>query len=287
MNDERQSHRRTLIGCLLVVIIGALAHISTMRGAFVFDDYGDIVNNERIDGLSHWSTILHRARRPLTELTFAVNHAIGGLNPTSYHIVNIAIHLITGVLLLLLVRRLLEPIGQARQRSVDVLALVIALIWVAHPLSTSAVTYTVQRAESMASMFYVAGMLAWLMALRRPRAWPWLLLTILCSALGLASKAIVVTLPLMLILLDVAHAREPLLTRIRRRGIAYLGVVSTWFVLVYTRVAAGVLSTSHPTATAGFSYKGVSPLTYLLTQTEILLHNLRLIVWPTGLSIDY
>ncbi|MCA9296396.1 MAG: tetratricopeptide repeat protein, partial [Phycisphaerales bacterium] len=77
------------------------------------------------------------------------------------------------------------------------------------------------------------------------------------------------------------------LTRIRRRGIAYLGVVSTWFVLVYTRVAVGVLSTSHPTATAGFSYKGVSPLTYLLTQTEILLHNLRLIVWPTGLSIDY
>lgn len=276
-----------MIGCLLVALIGALAHLNTMNGAFVFDDFGDIVDNERIDGLNHWSTILRRARRPLTELTFAANHAVGGFDPTSYHIVNIAIHLITGVLLFLLGRRLLEPIGRAQQRPVEVPALVIALVWVAHPLSTAAVTYTVQRAESLTSMFYVAGMLAWMIALRRTRAWPWLLLTIACSALGLASKAIVITLPVMLILLDFAHAREPLLVRIRRRGFAYLGVISTWIVLVHTRVAVGVLSTSHPVATAGFSYKDVSPWAYLLTQTEILLHNLRLIIWPTGLSIDY
>ncbi|MEM7228573.1 MAG: tetratricopeptide repeat protein [Planctomycetota bacterium] len=276
----------TTVACLLLTGAGLLAHASTWQGGWTFDDYGDIVNNNRVHDLGNATTIITRARRPLTELTFAVNYAIGELNPVGYHLINIAIHLITGISLFMLFRMLLAPIGAARERPMNELAFLIALLWIVHPISTSTVTYTVQRAEAMASMWYVLGMLTFMIGLQRPKAWPWFAITIACSALGLASKAIVVTLPVMLLLLMYAYGRDGASSR-RARWVTIGGTVMTWSVMWFTRVAPGVLSTDKATATAGFSYQGITPWDYLLTQSEVLLHGLRLTVLPNAMSLDY
>jgi len=279
--------QRTIIMIVVLLLAGIAAHITSMRGTFVFDDYGDIIQNERVHGLGQLDVIVQRARRPLTEITFAINYSISELETWSYHIVNIGIHLLTGIALLLLTQRLLEPIGDRLRVDTNIVAFVAVLFWIVHPLSTATVTYIVQRAESLASLFYVVTLLCWTGALRSPRAWRWLTVAVISTALGLASKAIVVTVPAMILILEWLHRGEPIRVRLRRRGIAFAGVIAAGLVLLLTDVAQGVLSTSRDSATVGYSYDGVSPRLYALTQTQVILHYLRLVVWPSGMAIDY
>ena len=95
--------------------------------------------------------------RPLVGFTLAVNYAIGGLEPWGYHAVNLAVHILAALVLFGLVRRTL-PNPRLRERiggAATALALVVALLWLLHPLQTESVTYVSQRAEALMGLFYL------------------------------------------------------------------------------------------------------------------------------------
>src|SRR5207244_3634154 len=89
--------------------------------------------------------------RPLLNLSFALNYAVGGLDVRGYHVVNLAVHLLAGLLLFGIVcRTLLLPAFRERMGNAAVgLATMVSLVWVLHPLQTESVSYLAQRAESM------------------------------------------------------------------------------------------------------------------------------------------
>src|SRR3977135_4205509 len=83
----------------LLVLAGAVVYANALSGPFVLDDQDTIVMNEQIRQLWPPSVVLFpalelpAAGRPVVNLSFALNYALGGADVRGYHIVNIAIHI--------------------------------------------------------------------------------------------------------------------------------------------------------------------------------------------------
>lgn len=282
------SRRRVLI-VLALLGAGLLAYGNSLFGAFVFDDTVAILKNRHIKYLwpiEHWLG----ARRPVVALSLAINYRIGDFEPFGYHVFNLGVHLLASLVLFGVVRRsaVLIRSGSLSARSSDWFAGLVALCWVVHPLGTQAVTYVIQRGESLMALFYLLTLYCMIRGAQASRPGRWYGLSIVCCGLGMGSKAVMVTAPLMMVLYDRLFLCRSFGEVIRRRWHLHLGLASTWIVLGLCGVAGAVIAPP-PTAaaTVGFGFKGVTPAAYALSQPAVILHYLRLVVWPVGQCLDY
>lgn len=133
-------------------IVTVLAYLPALGAGFVFDDKFNIVDQVGV----HWTSISWEAvrglftdtllpRRFVANLSFALNHLVGGLDPMGYHLVNIVIHLGVGLAVALLA---LEYLRRSRESPADAhvvptAAAVAAVVFLVHPLNTQAVAYVV------------------------------------------------------------------------------------------------------------------------------------------------
>jgi len=202
------------------------------------------------------------------------------------------------------------------------LGLTVALLWMAHPLQTESVTYVVQRIESLMGLFYLLTLYCFLRAqesgrlecrvgtedaagrlkVRLPRSksggfcspaetagrlnvrivW-WYVGSVVCCALGMTTKEVMVTAPVMVLWYDRVFVAASWREILRRRGAFYAPLACTWGLLAFL-----MLSKSSAYVSAGaLVVQGVSPLQYALTQPGVILHYLRLSFWPWGQCIDY
>jgi protein O-mannosyl-transferase len=211
----------TQIGLILLAGLGLYLH--TLNAPFIFDDFPCIVGNpairsfdyffdfEQVRALNIYDDIKNNfALRPVAYLTFALNYKFGGLNVFGFHLVNICIHLVTAVLVYFLATVTLKraPLHESGGEAIPLRALVpllVALLFVTHPLQTSAVTYITQRFTSLATLFYLAALLLYIMArtAKTPVA-RWLAygLSLLITIVAMKTKAIAFTVPVMMLLYD-------------------------------------------------------------------------------------
>jgi len=176
----------------LIALVSVIIYSNIYQAPFVFDDVQQIEKSMKIRQLSKClSPEQLFSPRPIAELTFALNYRFGGLNVFGYHLVNVLIHILNGFLVYFLgltfFRRLSRPHVQNRDHSnnhdnvepgnlqadrseksvnslqsmidhrsstISLMALFAALIFIAHPLQTQAVTYIIQRHTSLAATFY-------------------------------------------------------------------------------------------------------------------------------------
>ena len=272
------------VGVLLLAT--ALIYANSLSGPFIFDDRASISGNASI---RTWSAdILSPARevptagRPVVNVSLAINFALGGFDVRGYHLWNIAMHLLCTTLVFGCVRRTLEMprIPPAlRQRSI-VLSFAAALLWALHPLNTEVVDYVTERSESMMALCYLLTFYAGARAIGSPRPWRWHAVAVTACAIGMACKESMVTAPVMLWLYDRTFVFRSFREALRERWPLYAGLAATWIVLAAT-VRSGPRMHS-----AGFS-TAVNPWAYLLNQTLMIAHYLRLIVWPRGLVVLY
>src|SRR5262249_24950523 len=157
------SSSRSLVSITVLMACIAAVYGPAISVPFVFDDQSAIVENVSIRSL--WPLLgttedpgplrpprqIPTSGRPLVNLTFALNYHFGGTRPTGYHAINVAIHILSAILLWNIVRRALRlPYFADRYAtSADWLALATAVVWALHPLQTEAVIYTAQRTELM------------------------------------------------------------------------------------------------------------------------------------------
>ena len=221
--------------------------------------------------------------RPVPNLSLAVNYAIGGLNVEGYHVVNLAIHILAALALFGLVRRtLLLPALVERFGSASTgLALAVALVWALHPLQTESVTYIIQRAEALVGLFYLLTLYCLLRGATSARTWVWYAATVGTCAMGMASKEVMVSAPLVAVLYDRLFISGSFKESLRRQWGWYLALAATWAILgllVYMSLGRG--------GTAGFNM-GMSVWEYARTQFGCIMHYLRLAFWPSPLVLDY
>lgn len=198
-----------LIGLTLTILI----YIPGMTGGFIFDDYANILINVDIKHSSlsladlleaAWSGISGPLKRPIAMVSFALNQATTGGFVAAYKLTNLAIHLVNGVLLFVLLRRLLAaPCVPTRdERFLGGIAAVAAILWLVHPLNLTSVLYVVQRMNSLATLFSLAALICYVhgrYALIDGRRRGWLQIALLApffAVLGVLSKEnAVLTLP--------------------------------------------------------------------------------------------
>ncbi len=285
------------------LIIGgaaAVAYHNSFGVPFIFDDDLSIRDNPTIRSLvTAWAppgqSGLTVSGRPLLNFTLALNYAAGGLSVWGYHWVNLLIHVAAGCTLFGVVRRTLgaiRPIPVAAEvrrgsetppysRDATWLALAVALLWTVHPLQTQAVTYIVQRAESLVSLMYLLTFWFFVRSIEPGAPKRWAVLAWVACLLGMAAKEVMVTAPVMVALYDRIFSAGSWGEVWRRRGRFHLALAATWLLLAWL-----VMTTGGRGGTAGFGGE-MSPWGYALTQAGAVVRYLQLALWPQPLVFDY
>jgi tetratricopeptide (TPR) repeat protein len=286
MSDTKATARILAAGGI-IALAAVLAYFNSFGGAFVLDDQQAIVENASLRHLwpiwapLHATTLNSTANgRPLLNLSLALNYAISGVRPGSYHAGNLLIHLLAGLVLFGLARRTLERSGLGPRALVP--AGIIALLWTVHPLQTEAVTYVVQRAESLMALFYLLTLYCFVRRADeggRP-AWGWL--CVLSCLAGMAVKEDMVSAPVIVLLYDRTFISGGFREAWRRHGRLLVALAATW-ILLGALVATGG---GNRGGTIGFGV-GISWGGYLLTQLQAIGTYLRLSLWPRPLVFDY
>ncbi len=289
---------RQFAGPLLLALGIVLAYSSGLTGPFVLDDLPAIVEDpavERGAPLTFWLT----HPRGVGVFSFRVQRGLNASLP-ALHVLNVLVHLFNAWLLYGIVRRTLGAprLSDIFGRHAAALALAIALLWSLHPLTTQAVTYLVQRQESLATLFYLLAIYGFIRGIGEQRRW-WFV-SLAAVALGLRTKEIVVTAPLVLLGWDRAFWatswRDLWSRKLFYSGLIAVTVVGLWpwWGTLHERLLPQLVSTQGQVLRATVDdeatelvIKDVSPFDYLVSQPGVILHYLRLAVLPVGQCFDY
>ena len=135
---------------------------NSLESEFVFDDAVFFTSQHvQLESLS-WRDILTVAQkmepgtRPVANVSFAMNYYFHGLAVRGYHVVNLIIHILTGIALYFFFKTTLNLATVKRELHAPLwIPLAAAAIWLVHPIQTQAVSYIVQRMTSLSALFYI------------------------------------------------------------------------------------------------------------------------------------
>jgi tetratricopeptide (TPR) repeat protein len=284
--------RRVWLGAALIAAAVGAAYANSLSAPFIFDDFPGVLENPSIRSLRPiWRPLLPLSGgasvvgRPIVNLSLAINYALGGTDVRGYHLFNLLVHLGAGLALFGIVRRTL---GLARlpdwlRTSALPLGFATALLWVLHPLQTESVTFVIQRTESMGGFVYLLALYCFIRGTEPSAQAPrrWLALCIAACFIGVATKEIMVTAPLILLLYDRTFVAENFTEAWRKRRGFYGATALSWVLL-----AALMWQTQGRGGTVTFG-RGVSVWTSLMTQCDAVAMYLKLALWPHPLVLDY
>ena len=304
-----------LLGGAILAAAALAVYGRTFSVPLLLDDGDAIVDNA---SMRHWSTVFSppvdttAGGRPVLNLSLAINHAISGTSVWSYHALNLAIHILAGLTLFGIIRRTLRlrsgqalrlrsgqalrlrsgqalrlRSGQALARCAGAEATLIgfgaALLWTLHPMQTEAVTYIVQRAESLMGLFYLLTLYCFIRAVEEDgRQRLWFSLSVAACLLGMGTKEVMVSAPLIVLLYDRTFVAGSFGEAWRRHRGLHMALAATWLLLAGLVAGAGW----DRNGTSGFDV-GIRPWAYWLTQFEAVTRYLWLSVWPHPLVFDY
>jgi tetratricopeptide (TPR) repeat protein len=229
--------------------------------------------------------------RPFANFTLAVNFALGALDPRGYHIVNLAIHAASTLLLFGILRRTFQAPLLAEKLAAHSLSLaaLCSLLWALHPIQTEAVNYTHQRVETLMAMFYLLTLYCWIRGAEGGSK-GWLVLAIASSFLGMSSKEAMATAPLMVFLYDGMFLARSYGEALRKRWLWYLGLLLSAGWLLFLMVNSALHSTANlslPVGGSGGLSAAENITSYAATELGVILYYLRLLAWPDPLVFYY
>lgn len=152
-----------LLALILLIAVGI--YLPGLHGDFFFDDFPNLILNRQIQitALTPEALLESMAAspaspfgRPLSQLSFAINHALAGFSPYSFKAVNLGLHLANGALVYALIG-LLASLTLA-DRAARLLALWVAAVWLLHPINLTPVLHVVQRMTLLAGFFTLAAL---------------------------------------------------------------------------------------------------------------------------------
>jgi tetratricopeptide (TPR) repeat protein len=205
-----------LIALLLAEVV-IIAFFPALRAGFVtWDDDAFLLGNPYYRGLGptqlRWMfTTMFGHYMPLTWLSHGLDYVLWGMRPAGYHAVNVLLHALAAATAYFVALRVLAAAVAPEPRAgLKLCAAVAALVFAVHPLRVESVAWISERRDVLCGLFFLLAVLGYLRAVesdaRRPRAWYWA--SVVLAALALLSKAMAVTLPLILMSLDVYPLRR-------------------------------------------------------------------------------
>lgn len=277
---------RQLLPFFLIIAVGALCYANTLYVPFVLDDVTSILVNPQISAFT-----LSLKPRMLAELSFALNYTLHGLSLPGYHFTNIALHLANAILLYTFVLTIFRtPLFKEISfgRGDRHIALAAALIFVAHPLQTAAVTYLAQRVALMAAFLYLSAVILYLksrLSHKSVNSVAFLILSMVSATAAILSKENAVTVPLAILFTEATFfwgesKRRYLLSALYLLPLVAAVLLTNRAIFFQPDLSATLINLT--------AERGAPPrLDYLLTQFPVLLDYLRLFFFPAGLNLDH
>ncbi len=265
------------LGCLSIIVVSLFLYSPALRGPFIYDDEVLPISDPRM-----WDAPFHSwisGVRPTLMFTYWLNHQ--GAGTSSYHLLNILIHIINTGLIYLAATKLLDLLS-IKQKDKLLFALLPAAVFLVHPLQTESVAYIAGRSESLAAMFFLAAFVVYLFRPAEGVGWGRSAAILLLFALGVTSKENAAVLPAVLLLTEWfqndGRFREAIKTNWR------LYVPMAFVALGALAFVGRVLATS---GSAGFHLNALPWYQYFFTEWRAIFGYLGLFVWPLGQSIDH
>ncbi len=211
--------RHYLPPILLILIVSLALYSNSLKNGFVYDDEDTVVNNIIIKDLSKLSILFDKkgyfdnsgesSYRPVCTFTYFIDYAFYELNPWGYHLTNIVLHAVNGILLFAFLtlsgkdrefmpRSAAAPPLQSNRHDIPyALSLLITFLFVTHPVLTEAVNAISYREDLLVFMFYLTTMILYLLVKTNiPHSNLIYSASCLSYFLALLSKEMAVTLPL-------------------------------------------------------------------------------------------
>jgi tetratricopeptide (TPR) repeat protein len=265
-----------LAGALAIVVACFVAYIPAIRGGFVWDDDAYVTANPLLTAPDGFYRIWFSADAPsqyfpLTYTTYWVEHRLWGFNPTGYHAVNAAIHIINALLLWLVLRRLAIP-G----------AWFASAVFALHPVNVESVAWITERKNVLMLFFSLLSVLCWVEFVFGNKSGRKAILfyagSLLFCALALFSKATGCTLPAALVIV-LWLKRMPLTAKrwLQVAPFVALGLGIGVLVMWWERHHQGT----------GLVNLGLSPADKLLIAGRALWFYLWKLFWPVNLMFSY
>jgi tetratricopeptide (TPR) repeat protein len=297
---RRKSGAIVCVAFAALVILTVWAYHPALNTPFYFDDFQNIVDSPAL----HWEDVslenvklvldssLLRAR-PVANVSFALNHLGGGLDPRGFHLTNIVIHLMVGGVLLwlswLYARVTAGAHGSSEKRAASALLVMLPVaIFMLHPLNTQAVTYVVQRMASLAALFTLFSFASYIVARYKLTAWPrvWYAIALTAWLLGVGTKENAV------LLLPVVFVYELCFFRAewRAKAESVLGIswnrswtIAFWLALLGVTTLIGLLLILERAGIGLFGQfpgRDFSGFERVLTQSRVQVFHLSQLFWP-------
>lgn len=276
------------VGLIGLLVLVAAVYWAGLSGPFVFDDFPALVDNSRLHVGSLSFSELWRAAfsfnpggtgRQLAMLSFALNYALGGLDPWGWKVGGLLVHLVNTALVYALCVRLLSLAGV--ERLLHWSAAAIALLWAVHPLQVSTVLYVVQRMEILSLTFVLLALLAYLRGrqaqIQGARGWVWLALCAPLLLLALGAKETALLLPLYTLALELTLLRFDGCTSGQKRFWRWGYAIGCLIVLV---VFVAVVIPAY-TAPQAYAIRDFTAGERVLTQFRVLPMYLGQILFPS------
>jgi tetratricopeptide (TPR) repeat protein len=284
---------------VLIITTGILIYSGTFHSPFLWDDEDYILDNPWIrDPGNLFDT---SDTRYVAYLTFALNYLIGGYNPLGYHLVNITIHIINGLLVLWVVYLTFKTPVMERAafnpQLKGLVSLTCALIFISHPVQTQAVTYITQRFASLATLFFLLSLglfVKWRISRGTFRPIPRAVIysvSVLSAVLAMKTKEISFTLPFIIVLYEFTFFNDKTL---RERVFPLIPLLLTSALIPFTLFSPelglgertpGIDETIRARKIEDFVT--LSPHDYLITQFGVIVTYIRLLILPLNQNLDY
>jgi Flp pilus assembly protein TadD len=203
---------------LAIALVTCAAFLPALRAGFVtWDDDYNFLSNPHYRGLG-WSQLVWMVTTawsghwtPLTWLTLSLDWTLWGMRPFGYHLTSLLLHAANSVVFFAVAARLLaRALPGGSGAGIRAGAMVAALLFAIHPLRVESVVWVTERRDVLSGLFYLLTVLTYLRAadaesVGRRR---WLTVSVMAFVLAMMSKAIVMSLPLVLLVLDVYPLRR-------------------------------------------------------------------------------
>jgi cbb3-type cytochrome oxidase subunit 3 len=285
----------TFFICLISLLF--IAYAPGLYGDFEFDDQANLLQNTdiQIEELSRHGLTLAALSgeagplgRPVSMVTFAINHAITGFDPFYLKLTNLTIHALSGVTLFLLLAQLLPAYRRTysiatTDQTLDWIALLITAAWTLHPLNITSVLYIVQRMTSLSGLFSLLALYFYALGRNKTQEgskygwWNIFVCSPLAGTIALFCKENAAVLPLLIFLIEYFFFRFSTSTKRESRTLHVIFALTLWAPLI---AFTWFIFFNPEWLSNGFSARGFTLSERLMTESRVLWLYLRIIIAP-------
>jgi protein O-mannosyl-transferase len=291
-----------IIILLIIPVLGFLIYGKVLFGGFVFDDHKTIVGNAVITGPIDIGKLWNLNKpRFLTSFSYALNYNLSGPNPISFHLVNIVIHIINSFLVFFIVRYLLNFLGNNKSGILNnpFIPLLSAVIFLVHPIQTSAVSYISQRYAVLSALFYFSAFLFYLKAISEtgkslivsflnPRFIMFYFISLVCASYSFLTKENSYTLPVIILVTNIFIIQWVNVERLKKIVFsAPFFILAVLIFYISYAMPSGVNIGKTVTSLSMKQDVVIGRTEYFLTELNVIRTYTKLLIFPVKQNIDY